>query len=250
VLRRQIEDYRPDVMIVVGDDQEDLFNLANNPNLAIFTGEEVWGCSLPTYMNLPPEKSKIRVPVHSQLAKFLIRGLVKRGFDPAQCSEMKSVGKHPERGVSDMLAYPMPRLVPKLDLPVIPIFLNAYYPPQPTGKRCWDLGVAIAEILRERPERALIYASGGMSHDPFGPRAGWIDQPLDNWVFERIESGRGHELANLFSFDSATLHGGTGELRSWIAAAGACQWAGKKVDYIPAHHAKTGLGFCYWPARN
>jgi protocatechuate 4,5-dioxygenase beta chain len=89
-----------------------------------------------------------------------------------------------------------------------------------------------------------------MSHDPIGPRAGWIDEPLDQWVFERIEQNRGEELGNLFSFDSATLRGGTGELRAWIAAAGACRWAGKKIEYIPIHHGKCGIGFAIWPAKN
>jgi protocatechuate 4,5-dioxygenase beta chain len=250
VLRKQIEDYKPDAIIVVGDDQEDMFSLANNPAIAVYTGDSVWGSSLPAYIDLPPEASRITIPVHQQLANVLIKGLVKRGFDPAKCDSMDVRGNHPERGASDMIVYPWPKLVPKLNIPVIPVFLNAYYPPQPTGLRCWELGEAIADTFKDRPERIAIYGSGGMSHDPFGPRAGWIDEPLDRWVFERIESGRSDELANLFSFDSAAMHGGTGELRAWITAAAACPWPGKKVEYIPAHHAKTGLGFCYWPAQN
>lgn len=249
VLRKQIEAYRPDAIVVVGDDQGGMFTSGNNPAISIYRGDEVWGTSLPGYMNEPPERSRINLPVHAELANLLLRELIKRGFDPASHSELEPAG-HPERGVSHMLTYPMPKLVPNFDIPLIPVFLNAYYPPQPTGRRCWDLGVAIADIYRNRPERIAIYASGGMSHDPNGPLAGWIDEPLDNWVFERIETNRGDELANLFSFDSMALRGGTGELRAWITAAGACRWPGKKVEYIPAHHAKTGLGFCYWPAQD
>ena len=54
-------------------------------------------------------------------------------------------------------------------------------------------------------------------------------------------------MSNLFAFDSATLRGGSGEIRAWIVAAGACPWGAEVVDYIPAHHAKAGLGFAYWP---
>jgi hypothetical protein len=247
VLRREVERYRPDAIVVVGDDQDDMFSAANNPTLAIYTGDEVWGSSTPFYVKEAPEKSRRRIPVHSTLARMLTKELVKRGFDPAACAQLKPQGSHPETGVSHMLAYPMPRIVPALDIPVIPVFLNAYFPPLPTARRCWDLGVAIADIFRDRPERIAIYGSGGMSHDPLGPRAGWIDEPLDNWIFERIESNRGEELTNLFTFDSAAVRGGTGELRAWIAAAGACRWPGRKVEYIAAHHAKCGLGFCYWP---
>jgi hypothetical protein len=248
-MRRYIEDYKPDALVVVGDDQNDMFTSANNPAISVFTGDEVWGSSAPFYMRKPAEESRIRIPVHAELSKHLLKELFKRGFDPAVNAELKPAGGRPERGVSHMIVYPMPKLVPKLDIPIIPVFLNAYFPPMPSGQRCYDLGRAIADIFRDRPERIAIYGSGGMSHDPDGPRAGWIDEPLDNWVFQRIERNRGEELTRLFSFDSDTLRGGTGELRSWITAAGACPWSGKKIEYIAAHHAKCGLGWAVWPER-
>ena len=246
-LRGQLEAYKPDALIVVGDDDREMFNEANRPTIGVFTGTEVWGSAAPFYMDQPPEASRIHLPVHSDLAKFIFRGLLRRGFDPANCEVMAPMGR-PERGVSHMVAYPAKKVFLGLDIPIIPIFLNEYYPPLPTGQRCWDLGGALYDILKERPERVAIYASGGLSHDPFGPRAGWVDEPLDRWILERIEQNRGHELTHLFSFDSDTLRGGTGEVRAWITAAGACRRAAQVVDYIPAHHAKTGLGFAYWPA--
>lgn len=246
-LRTQIETYRPDAIIFVGDDQDDMFNLSNNPAISIFTGAEVWGTTASRYLEASPVETRVTIPVHSPLARYLLKELIHSGFDVANSSFMQPLGHDPERGVSHMLALPYPHLVPRSDVPVIPIFLNEYFPPMPTGRRCWDLGVAIARILRDRPERIAICASGGMSHDPRGPRAGWIDEPLDRWVLERIASNRGEQLANLFTFDSETLRSGTGELRAWITAAGACQWPATIVDYLPIHHAKTGVGFAYWP---
>ncbi|HTP95280.1 MAG TPA: hypothetical protein VMK05_05485 [Burkholderiales bacterium] len=249
LLRERIEAFRPDALIFVGDDQEDMFNRSNNPSICVFTGEEVWGSAASRYMREPPEQSRVRIPVHAPLARLLLKELIYAGFDPANSSVMVPVGRSPEYGVSHMLALPYPRLVPALDIPVIPIFLNEYFPPLPTAKRCWDLGVAIAQIFADRPERIAICASGGMSHDPGGPRAGWIDEPLDRWVLERIARNRGEQLQSLFTFDSDTLRSGTGELRAWITAAGACRWPATIIDYIPAHHAKTGLGFAYWGER-
>ena len=249
VLGAQIKAYRPDALIFIGDDQEDLFNRSNSPALCMFTGEKAWGTSAPRYVKAAPESARVDIPVHAGLARDLLKALLHRGFDIANSSVMQPLGPHPERGISHMLALPYPRLVPALDVPVVPIFVNAYYPPQPTAKRCWELGVAIADALRDRPERIAICASGGMSHDPQGPRAGWIDEPLDHWVLERIATNRGREMQNLFTFDSDTLRGGTGELRAWISAAGACQWPATVVDYMPIHHVKTGVGFAYWPPR-
>ena len=94
-------------------------------------------------------------------------------------------------------------------------------------------------------------ASGGLSHDPRGPRAGWIDTPLDRWVLEQLRLGNGEALCQLFEFDSDTLRSGTGEIRSWIVVAGAgSATPATIVDYIPAHHAVTGLGFAYWAAND
>ena len=43
VLRQQLETYQPEALIVVGDDQGDMFDASNNPTFAIYTGEELWG---------------------------------------------------------------------------------------------------------------------------------------------------------------------------------------------------------------
>ena len=147
-----------------------------------------------------------------------------------------------------MVVLPVPKITPALDMPVIPLFVNAYFPPQPTARRCCELGRALAEILAPRPERVVIVASGGLSHDPDGPRAGWVDMPLDEWFLQRLARADIEALHHLFTFDSDTLRGGTGELRSWIVAAAAMNRPASIVDYIPAHHAKAALAFAYWPA--
>ena len=92
---------------------------------------------------------------------------MKRGFDIAESASFIPRG-NPDVGVSHMVAHPIPTLVPDLDIPIIPLFLNEYYPPLPTAERCYDLGETIAEVMAERPERVAIYASGGLSHDPGG----------------------------------------------------------------------------------
>ena len=164
ILRKQIEEYRPEALIVVGDDQYDMFDDSNMPQFCIYTGDEIWGATSVSY--LPDEdvqSSIIKTPCHSELANYLLKALVKKGFDLSFSKKVNALGK-PERGVGHMLTFPLPKLVPHFDIPVIPLFLNGYLPPQPTGQRCWDLGVAIAEALKDVPERVAIYASGGLSH--------------------------------------------------------------------------------------
>src|SRR5262249_46471068 len=127
------------------------------------------------------------------------------------------------------------------------VFLNEYYPPLPSAARCAQLGSAIADALRDRGERIAIYASGGLSHFPGMYNAGWIDQPLDHWILERLERNDLEALQHLFTFDSDSMRSGTGEVRAWISAAAAMNRPATRVEYVAAHCTQTGCGFVYWP---
>jgi protocatechuate 4,5-dioxygenase beta chain len=245
-VRQAIAGYAPDAILYVGDDQGDMFNRSNVPAFAVFAGDEIWGATQPRYLAEPLEDSHIHVTVHSALAHFIHKELYHHDFEPALMEEMQPLG-NPAQGMSHMLIHPHPRVVPNNDIPVIPLFINENFPPLPSARRCWELGVALREILDRVPEKVAIYASGGLSHDPRGPRAGWVDEPLDRWVLERIERGDDEALTNLFTFDSDTLRGGTGEIRAWITGAAAMGRPGTILDYFPSHHAKIGAGFVLWP---
>ena len=99
-----------------------------------------------------------------------------------------------------------------------------------------------------------ILGSGGLSHDPFGPRNIWVDEPLDHWMLEQLKNGNGQALKDLYYFDSMTVRGGTGETRAWIMVAGAMESLGARatvVDYLNAPETQTGCGFAYWwPGKN
>ncbi|HLY67732.1 MAG TPA: extradiol ring-cleavage dioxygenase, partial [Chloroflexota bacterium] len=65
---------------------------------------------------------------------------------------------------------------------------------------------------------------------------------------KNLASGTPEKLTGLYTVDSDTMRGGTGEIRNWLVVAGAMgNHAAQVVDYIPAYHAVTGLGFAYWP---
>lgn len=47
----------------------------------------------------------------------------------------------------------------------------------------------------------------------------------------------------MYAFESMTMDSGTGEMRAWITAGAMeeMEAQAKVVDYVPAHHAVTGL---------
>ena len=246
-LRERIEAAEPDALFIVGDDQNEVFSKAFVPAVAIYTGQKASGTTSIRWIGQQPSENHVAINGHPGIAGIAVEGLMERGFDPAVIEELKPLAR-PEGG----LGHAFMRIARAIGahetgLPIVPVFVNAGHDPMPSGARCYQLGRALHDVFANRPERVAIYGSGGLSHDPLGPRAGWVDEPLDRWVLERISRGEGDQLQSLFTFDSDTLRGGTGEIRNWIAVAGA--FAGTPatvVDYIPARHAVTGLAFAYW----
>jgi protocatechuate 4,5-dioxygenase beta chain len=255
-LREQVQAYRPDVIIMIGDDQRDMFDESNDPIFSIYTGEEpIWGLDVRDRMSRPtlnfndpdPPVKRIEWQNHAELARYLHKGLVKRGFDVANVGKFVPRG-NPKNGVSHMVANLAPEIDPSRQIPLVCVFLNEYYPPLPSAARCAALGEAIAAVMADRPERMVIYASGGLSHFPGEYNVGWIDHALDKWMLERFASNSLDELTHLFTFDSDMLRAGTGEVRAWIAVAAAMKRQAKVVEYVPIHSTLTGCGFVYWPA--
>ena len=249
-LRQQIEAYEPEALVVIGSDPGAIFGPVHMPQFWLFTGEELSGPTKLASLGEDVSDGVVTLACHSELANYLVEGLVDRKLDVNWGKTLRSTttGSAADLGPR-AFTHPMPKLVPKLDIPIVPIFVNSYFPPAPNGHRCHALGEAITDVLRGRNERVAIYASGGLSGDPSGPRAGWIDTRLDLWALERLRRGNARALESMFDVESDTLRGSTGEYRSWIAAAAASEAAGHQatiVDYIPTPHAVVGLGFAYW----
>ncbi len=241
VLKKQLEAYKPDALIIVGADRAEMFSHINMPMFSMYIGKEAKG--VPGVPGVPESlKDPVTIPCHSVIGSELLQGLVARGFDISFGQTFNPVGGN-KNSISHMVTGPALKLTPSLNIPVIPVFINAYYPPLPPAKRCYELGLAIREILNERPEKVAILASGGLSSDMMGR---WVDEPLDRWVIKQITSGKNEELKKLFTIQSQVLDHGTGEIRAWITVAAACGGKAKMVDYIPSRQAKTGLAFAYW----
>ena len=233
-----------DALIVVGDDQYELFQDVHMPSIAIYYGDKIRNAG-----RVPvPEAEWYRrgmmgyrddtetsYPCDGALARHLIDGLMQREFD---ISTSNSLGKLYEGHAFSFIhrAYLAERPVP-----IVPVFLNTYYPPNPpTPKRCVALGKAIAELVGRYPgdARIGILGSGGLSHF-------LIDEALDTDI---VEAFRRNDIDRLAALEPRRLRSGTSEIRNWIVMAAAA--AALKLDwisYIPGYRspALTGTGLCF-----
>lgn len=255
-LRKQLEAYNPDVLIIVGGDQSEMFDNSNKANMMIYTGSDAFGLNSGLmFAGKTGEQYLTHYKCDVQMSRWILNELItQEGFDIAASHEMRPLGKvmgRPANGLPHAFINPA-EILPRRDLPTVLIYENTYDPPAMlSASRCYQLGQALAKIVAKSGKRVAIYGSGGLSHDIGGPRTMWIDEPLDHWVLDQLVQGNGQALESLYTFDSATLRSGTGEIRAWVTVAGAMEYVGAKatvVDYIPAHETQTGCGFAYWAA--
>lgn len=243
-LAADLEEARPDVVVIVGDDQHELFDASNQPAISIFYGERA---TTHTFRNIRignPEFMKVMsegymmdrhhdLSCDAAFASDLIGHLISAGVDIAAISKVNDPETH---GFGHAYGFVVQRLMATLKAPIVPIMLNTYYPPnQPTPARCYAIGMALRKAIDASAldRRVAVVASGGLSHFV-------TNEPLDNRVLNALRSGDGTQLCEI---PEKLLQAGSSEIRNWILVTGVfsqspVRWA----EYIPVYRTPAGTG--------
>jgi hypothetical protein len=235
-LAKQIDAWKPDAIIVIGDDQNENIKDDNNPPICIYIGDEV-DASLRSAESAQAGTGTTHYKVDAELARGLVEGLMDLDMDPAWSRRPRL-----ETGMGHAIARPLHFTTPRADYPIIPLMLNTYYPPAPSPRRCVRLGQALEQVINgfSGDQGVVIMGSGGLSHIV-------IDEELDHGFMDALER---NDLDYMAAMDPAQLTTGTSEIRNWIATAGAGANPGKMVDYVPAYRNAHGIGcamgFAVW----
>src|SRR5207248_11507396 len=162
-----LQEAKLDALIVVGDDQEELYHHDNMPGILVYYGDTIrnvplapvaepnWGWRASARWH--EEKVPRDYPCDSGLARHLIDQLIDREFDVA-ASNATPDGE----GEGHAVGFVHRRIMQEV-VPIVPICVNTYYPPnQPTPRRCYRLGQAIRAAVDAYPgdARVGIIASG------------------------------------------------------------------------------------------
>lgn len=146
------------------------------------------------------------------LANGMLDHLLEAGFDPA--FSQREVLDH-----SFMIPLHYAQRA-GLKAPVIPLIVNAYVPPQPSIRRCHDLGREMARWAQRAGVRLGVVATGGMSHYPGTDRFYHPNLEADQEVMAWLTAGEGDRLVSLSAAELDQR--GMVELRTWAVAVGAC----------------------------
>ena len=241
-LRAHLDQARPDVLIIFANDHLLNWPLNNTPEYTVGTAEQHSGPA-DWYQPWLAREKKYHVPGHAPLARFLVNEAAKEGLQFAHLrADMQF-----DDGISTPLVY----LNPEMRIPVIPVTMNCTVPPIPTPERAYEVGLKLRVILQRwrGPERIALIGSGGLSHEPGGPRYFYIDEEFDRWFLDCLAAGDHEKLLRECTLERMEQagSGGTAELIAWFVVLAATRGPARVLDYCAAYAWRCAAGWVIWP---
>jgi hypothetical protein len=202
-----------DALVIFDCDHFSTFFLDNWPTFAIGVGEKTAGPNDRTVM------PRYAVPLHAQLSAHIHRHGVGAGFDLTLLQDFE---------IDHSVLVPLHFLTPRMQIPIVPVYVNGFVPPLPSGARCHALGRAIRGAVESfGPLRVAALASGQFSLEIGGPkvtpgkRQGVPDPDWTVHVARRLRAGETAALIEEATFERLQRAGNIGgELLTWIAMLG------------------------------
>lgn len=235
-VREWLAKVKPDVAIMIYNDHGLNFFLDKLPTFAIGAApeyrnaDEGWG--LPT---LPP------YPGDPKLSWHLIESAVADEFDVTMCQG--------EMLVDHAFTVPIALLWPdrsSLTIKTVPVAVNTVQHPLPSPARCYKLGQALGRAVESYPDDigVVFIATGGLSHQLDGQRAGYINKEFDLMCLDKIVDDPA-ALTRYSIHDLVALAGTQGvELIMWLIMRGALTGRVTKLHshyHIPVSNTAAGL---------
>ena len=245
LLAEELDNARADVVIVIGDDQMELFQDDGIPSIAIF-GTEVLNfiprpkeslASMPRGRESSLWATTVKVPEqHPGMPKLAYQ--LALSFRNAGIEITYATKQAENRSFGHAFTFVRKRLLSGITIPLLPITVNTYLPPnQPTAKRCLEIGKALVSGIELFPQniRVAVVASGGLSHFVVNSR-------LDKEFLGALQSG---DLGVITEIPDKHFRSGNSEILNWAILAGMAHAAGfkfKLFDYIPGYRSPAGTG--------
>ena len=258
-LGRAFERAKPDVVVMIGNDQMEMFWDGLVPMFTVY-----WGDRIPN--RLPPPEQAARAPPGIQiamtanapaepteypgcpdLALHILNDVQADGFDLAS---MQKIPPHRGdwRSIPHAFGFIFHRIMNEKVPATVPIVQNTFYPPnQPSVGRSIAFGRSLAKAIRawDSDKRVALIGSGGLTHFV-------IDEQVDQVILDAIRAGDARRLEQL---DETIFQSGTSETKNWIPVISAMAEQGCEptvVDYVPCYRSTAGtgnaMGFVYWTA--
>jgi Catalytic LigB subunit of aromatic ring-opening dioxygenase len=246
-----------DYVVIVGNDQREVFKEDLSPALLVYTGESVENVPLtPDQLatlspgvaeaeegHCPPQGATY--PGLPSEAVQLAGLLADQSFDVATSARLPR-GVDRQEGIPHAFGFIYRRILSDAPPPSIPIFVNVGVAPnQVRVPRALAFGTALARAIRQLPgsARVVLIASGGLTHfvvdEEFDRRVLAALDPLDTVAYEAMPE--------------SWFNGNSAEIKSWLVVAAAMKEAGLHLgssEYTACYRTPagtgSGMGFVSW----
>jgi aromatic ring-opening dioxygenase catalytic subunit (LigB family) len=240
-LREHLHAARPDVMLVFANDHLLNWPINNTPEYTVGIGDLHVGPA-DWYDEWLARAEKYRVPGRSALARHIVNEGARHGLSFAYLREMQ---------FDDSISVPTCYLNPDMTIPMVPITMNCSVPPIPTPRRAYEVGRTLRDVLHSYPgqERIALVGSGGLSHEPGGPRYFHIDAEFDRWFLGLLAEGDHEKLLAQCTLErmEAAGSGGTAELIAWFVVLASTRGPASVLDYLESYAWRCASGWVIWP---
>lgn len=233
-VKRWLREQKPDVIVYVYNDHVTSFFFDHYSAFALGIGERY---------EVADEGGGARalpaIGGDTQLAQHIARSLVADEFDMAFFQD-----KPLDHGFFSPMSALLDHDAQGWPVRVVPLQVGVLQFPIPSARRCFRLGQALRRAVESYPEdlRVVVMATGGLSHQVHGERAGFNNVPWDHQFMDAIANDP-EALAELTHAEYAELGGLEGaEVIMWLIMRGALASSVKKVHsgyYLPS---MTGIG--------
>jgi len=237
-VQHELETVEPDALVIFDSDHLNTFFLDNLPLLSVGVASSTAGPNDGT-----PAMPRYEIPVDEHLAQQ-VRGYgIEHGFD---------LGVTQEFEVDHSVLVPLHFVTPRMQVPIVPVFIAGIVPPIPQARRCLALGQAVRGAVESFPQasRVAVLASGSISLDigsplaPPGQIAGTADMAWLQEVLGYLKRAAVDDLLNAATTDRLARAGNiAGELLNWIALLGCI--GSRKPSFLEAQ-AGHGDAYAVW----
>jgi gallate dioxygenase len=211
-VQQWLADKKPDVLLVIYNDHVTSFFFDHYSAFALGIGDEYRVADEGGgARNLPP------VGGHAALAQHIGSSLMADEFDMSFFQE-----KPLDHGCFS----PLSMLWPHTDGwpgKIVPLQVGVLQFPVPSARRCFKLGQGLRRAIESYPEdlNVVLVATGGLSHQVHGERAGFNNTPWDNQFLDLFEKDP-EVLLNMTQADLVRLGGmESAEVIMWMIMRGA-----------------------------
>lgn len=259
-VRRAIDEFEPDVVLIWGDDQYENFHEDLVPPFCVYACPDFatqpllrapWAVGDPDNIWGEPRDKTFTVSGHPAAGRYLARRLLEADRPVAYAYKP---GLH-----KPGLAHAFMNTVLYLDYDrrgfdyrVLPFHVNCYGsnlvrdrggfaidkeaaepdPPAPSPRLCFDIGAATARIMADSPWRTVLIGSSSWSHAFLTAKNHFLypDIPADRLRLGELRDGQQHLWRDL---PLAELEAsGQAEFLNWVCLAGAMTEFGAKADVL------------------